>query len=412
MRFIGILGIFLVLGIAFALSTNRKKINYRTVAWGLGMQLLLGLFVMKTAIGKNIFQFLGKLVNKLLEFTNEGSHFVFGNLVPTDPNFNNNLGFLFAFQVLPAIIFVGSLAGIAYYLGIIQFCVKWVAKLMVMTMGTSGAESLYAVTTVFLGQSEAPLIIKPYLQKLTRSELNSIMTGGMATIAGSVLFIYVGMLGPEWAPHIITASIMGAPAGLVLSKILCPEEGTPDTLGKIEINEEKKDKSIIEAASSGAIEGMHLALIVGAMLITFIALIATINGVLGRCGHLFGCDSFSIQTILGFILYPVTFCIGVPSADASAVGALIGEKIVLNEAVAYTHLLEQMKAGVLSEKAILIASYALCGFANFSSIGINVGCIGGLAPERRSELATLGFRAMLGGAMASLMTASIAGILM
>ena len=356
MRFIGILGIFLVLGIAFALSTNRKKINYRTVAWGLGMQLLLGLFVMKTAIGKNIFQFLGKLVNKLLEFTNEGSHFVFGNLVPTDPNFNNNLGFLFAFQVLPAIIFVGSLAGIAYYLGIIQFCVKWVAKLMVMTMGTSGAESLYAVTTVFLGQSEAPLIIKPYLQKLTRSELNSIMTGGMATIAGSVLFIYVGMLGPEWAPHIITASIMGAPAGLVLSKILCPEEGTPDTLGKIEINEEKKDKSIIEAASSGAIEGMHLALIVGAMLITFIALIATINGVLGRCGHMFGCDSFSIQTILGFVLYPVTFCIGVPSADASAVGALIGEKIVLNEAVAYTHLLEQMKAGVLSEKAILIAS--------------------------------------------------------
>ncbi|MBQ7529313.1 NupC/NupG family nucleoside CNT transporter [bacterium] len=430
MRFTGLLGIAIILGVAYGLSTNRKAINYKTIAWGLGLQIVLAFFVLRTTWGHEIFAFLGQLVNQLLEFTKEGSNFVFGNLVPKG-EVENSIGFIFAFQVLPAIIFVGSLTSIAYYLGIMQFVVKLVAKLMVKTMGTSGAESLYAVGTVFIGQSEAPLLVRPYLEKMTRSELNAIMTGGMATIAGSVLFAYVGMLGPEWAPHIITASVMGAPAGLVLSKLLCPEEGQPVTSGVVELETERKENSIIEAASAGAIDGMHLALIVGTMLITFIAIIAMINGLLGWCGGMFDTiagwfnmtfvpgKSLSIQTILGWILCPLTWCMGVPWADTQIVGSLIGEKIVLNEFVAYSDLIKHMTIGdkpaelvELSQKGKLIATFAVCGFANFSSIGINVGCIGGLAPSRKSELATLGFRAMLGGTMASLMTACLAGILM
>lgn len=416
-RFTGILGLLAILGIAFALSTNRKAINFRTVGWGLGLQFILALFVLKTTIGHQIFAFLGHLVNKLLEFTLQGSNFVFGNLVPLGNE--QGIGFIFAFQVLPAIIFVGSLTSIAYYLGIMQFLIKIVAKLMVSTMKTSGAESLYAVGTVFIGQSEAPLLVRPYLEKMTKSELNAIMTGGMATIAGSVLFAYVGMLGPEWAPHIITASIMGAPAGLVLAKILCPEEEEPVTAGSVPTDSEEQKGTIVEAASKGALDGMNLAFIVGTMLIAFIAIIALINGVLGWAGGFVGYPTFSIQTILGWILCPMTFLMGVPWSDATIVGSLIGEKIVLNEFVAYSDLLKHMTVNgtaatlqELSEKGKLIATFALCGFANFSSVGINIGCIGGLAPSRKSDLAVLGFRAMLGGAMASLMTASLAGILM
>ena len=430
-RFTGLLGMLFILGIAWAFSTNRKKINWKTIGIGLGLQVVLGLFVLKTEIGHNIFAFLGHLVNKLLEFTNEGSHFVFGALVPASSSEQGALGMIFAFQVLPAIIFVGSLASIAYYLGIMQFIIRVVAKLVVKFMNTSGAESLYAIGTVFVGQSEAPLLVRPYLEKMTRSELNTIMTGGMATIAGSVLFAYVGMLGPEWAPHIITASIMGAPAGLVLSKMLCPEEGEPETSGVVELKTECKEKSIIEAASKGAIDGMHLAFIVGTVLIAFIAIIATVNGVLGYCGHVcdivagwFGqtflyADKISIQNILGIILWPLAWLIGAPASDAQIVASLVGEKLVLNEFVAYSDLLNHMTVGdkaaalqELTQKGKLIATFALCGFANFSSIGINVGCIGGLAPSRQSELAKLGVRAMFGGAMASMMTACLAGILM
>ena len=428
-RFTGLLGMAVILGIAYALSTNRKRINYRTVGVGLLIQLVLALFVLRTTIGQQIFEWLGTLVNSLLDFSKQGSNFVFGSLVPLDGTGE----FFFAFQVLPAIIFVGSLASIAYYLGIMQFIVKWIARLMVKLMGTSGAESLYAIGTVFVGQSEAPLLVRPYLAKMTRSELNAIMTGGMATIAGSVLFAYVGMLGPEWAPKVIAASIMGAPAGLVLSKILCPEEGKPETMGVIELKDEQKNNSIIEAASNGAIEGMHLAFIVGTMLIAFIALIATVNGILGWCGgainqvilslsnqeYIFAWQEYcSIQGILGLILGPLAWCLGAPWADAQIVGSLIGQKLVLNEFVGYSELLKHMSIGgvpaqlqELSDKGKLIATFALCGFANFSSVGINVGCIGGLAPERKSEVASLGMRALLGGAMASMMTACLVGIL-
>ncbi len=417
-RFTGILGLVTILGIAYGFSTNRKAINWKTVGWGLGLQFILALFVLKTDIGHQIFEFLGALVNRLLEFSKEGAAFVFGSLV-TVPEGLEGIGFIFAFQVLPAIIFVGSLASIAYYLGIMQFIIKYVAKLMVKTMGTSGAESLYAVGTVFVGQSEAPLFIRPYLEKMTRSELNAIMTGGMATIAGSVLFAYVGMLGPEWAPHVITASIMGAPAGLVLAKMLCPEEGTPETAGGAEIASEKREGSIIEAASKGAQDGMHLALIVATMLITFIAIIAMLNGFLGWLGSFAGFPEFSIQTILGTVLWPIAWVMGVPAGDCSIVASLIGEKIVLNEFVGFSDLIKHMTIGSnpavlqeLTKKGTLIATFAICGFANFSSIGINIGCIGSLAPSRQGELAKLGWRAMCGGAMASMMTASLAGILM
>jgi CNT family concentrative nucleoside transporter len=417
-RFVGLLGLLTILGIAYALSTNRKAIRIRTVAWGLGLQFALALFVLKTDVGKAVFQWLGGLVTMLLEFTKEGSSFVFGSLVTNVAPDGSalNLGFIFAFQVLPAIIFVGSLAGIAYYVGLMQFVVSLVARLMVKTMGTSGAESLYAVATVFVGQSEAPLLIRPYLEKMTRSELNAIMTGGMATIAGSVLFAYVGMLGPQWAPHLLAASIMGAPAGLVLSKILCPETEESVTAGEIKLESAKTESSIIEAASKGAADGMHLAFLVGTMLIAFIALIATINGVLGWIGGFFG-QALSMQLVLGWIFSPLAWLMGVPWAEAGTIGSLVGQKLVINEFVAYSELTKMLPplsgtTALLSEKAIVIATFALCGFANFSSIGINIGCIGGLAPTRQADLAQLGFRAMLGGALASSMTACLAGMLL
>lgn len=417
-RFVGLLGLLTILGIAYALSTNRKAIRIRTVAWGLGLQFALALFVLKTDVGKAVFQWLGGLVTMLLEFTKEGSSFVFGSLVTNVAPDGSalNLGFIFAFQVLPAIIFVGSLAGIAYYIGLMQFVVSLVAKIMVKTMGTSGAESLYAVATVFVGQSEAPLLIRPYLEKMTRSELNAIMTGGMATIAGSVLFAYVGMLGPQWAPHLLAASIMGAPAGLVLSKILCPETEESVTAGEIKLESAKTESSIIEAASKGAADGMHLAFLVGTMLIAFIALIATINGVLGWIGGFFG-QALSMQLVLGWIFSPLAWLMGVPWAEAGTIGSLVGQKLVINEFVAYSELTKMLPplsgtTALLSEKAIVIATFALCGFANFSSIGINIGCIGGLAPTRQADLAQLGFRAMLGGALASSMTACLAGMLL
>ncbi|HEY9854717.1 MAG TPA: nucleoside transporter C-terminal domain-containing protein, partial [Stenomitos sp.] len=317
--------------------------------------------------------------------------------------------FIFAFQVLPAIVFVGSLMGVAYYLGIMQLVVSFIAKIMVKTMGTSGAESLSAAGCVFVGQSEAPLLIKPYIPDMTKSELMAIMTGGMATIAGSVMAAYIGMLGSEWAPHLLAASIMGAPAGLVMAKIMVPETEEPKTAGGVKLEVEKTESSVIEAAAKGAADGMHLAFVVGAMLLAFISLIAMLNAGLGLV-HL------SMEQLLGWIFAPLAFVMGVPHADISTVGSLMGQKIVLNEFVAYSHLSEiiQHKAAsgvTLSPKATTIATYALCGFANLSSIAINIGCIGGIAPSRRGELAQLGLRAMVGGALASCMTATIAGIL-
>lgn len=410
MRFIGILGILAILGIAFALSENRKAIKPKLVAWGLGIQLGLAFFILETPWGSRLFKALGDFVSQILEFSNTGAAFIFGSLVSDMKTF----GFIFAFQVLPAIIFVGSLMNIAYYLGIMQVVVSAVAKLMVKTLGTSGAESLSAVGTVFVGQSEAPLLIKPYIADMTRSELMAIMTGGMATIAGSVMAAYIGMLGSEWAPHLLAASIMGAPAGLVLAKIMVPETQEPKTAGEVKMAVEKTESSVIEAASKGALDGMHLAFIVGGLLIAFIALIALVNHFLGFI-PMPGGGKVSAELILGYVFAPLTFLMGVPSSDVFTVGSLIGEKIVLNEFVAYSHLAQILKNEipgiVLTAQGSTIATFALCGFANFSSIAINVGCIGGIAPERRGELAILGPRAMLAGALASCLTATIAGML-
>lgn len=409
MRYIGILGVFAILGIAYGLSTNRKAIQPKVVAWGLGIQLSLALFILKTDFGRQVFATLGQIVSKILHFSEVGATFIFGKLVSDMETF----GFIFAFQVLPAIIFVGALMNIAYYLGIMQMVVTAVAKVMVKTMGTSGAESLSAVGTVFVGQSEAPLLIKPYIPEMTRSELMAIMTGGMATIAGSVMAAYIGMLGSSWAPHLLAASIMGAPAGLVMAKLLVPETEEPKTAGEVKMSVEKTESSVIEAAAKGALDGMHLAFIVGALLIAFIALIALINHVLGFI--VLGETQLSMQLILGYVFYPLTFLMGVPPQDAHTVGSLLGQKIVLNEFVAYSELSKIIKgeiAGIaLTPQGTTIATFALCGFANFSSIAINIGCIGGIAPERRGELAQLGPRAMLGGALASCLTATIAGLL-
>jgi CNT family concentrative nucleoside transporter len=400
-RLISLLGIVCILGIGYGLSTNRKAISLRVVGWGLGLQLLLALFILRTSVGTAIFHKLGDLITKLLDFTKVGSGFVFGKLV-TDMG---SMGFIFAFQVLPTIIFVGSLMGIAYHLGIMQRIVSAIAKVMVKTMGTSGAESLSAVACVFVGQSEAPLLIKPYIAKMTQSELMAIMTGGMATIAGSVMAAYIGMGVP--ASHLLAASIMGAPAGLIMAKLLVPETEVSQTAGGVTLTIEKTDANVIEAAAKGAIEGMHLAFIVGAMLTAFIAIIAMLNAGLGVLGT-------SMETILGYLFAPLAFVMGVPSVDVMNFGALLGKKIVLNEFVAYTDL-TNIIAGkstiTLTPRAQTIATYALCGFANFSSIAINIGCIGGLAPERRGELAKLGLRAMIGGALASCLTATIAGLL-
>jgi CNT family concentrative nucleoside transporter len=404
MRFIGILGILAILGIAVLLSTDRKAIKPRLIAWGMGIQLALALFILKTSVGIKIFEFLGNVVNTLLEFSNEGAAFIFGDLVRKPETF----GFIFAFRVLPAIIFVGALMNIAYYLGIMQLVVTAVARVMVKTLGTSGAESLSAVGTVFVGQSEAPLLIKPYIPEMTRSELMAIMTGGMATIAGSVMAAYIGMLGSEWAPHLLAASIMGAPAGLVMAKLMVPETEEPKTAGEVKMSVEKTESSVIEAASKGALDGMHLAFIVGALLIAFIALIALIN-------HLLSYAHTSMELILGYIFSPLTFLMGVPVHDVKTVGGLLGQKIVLNEFVAYSKLSEIIKGHVpgvsLTAQGTTIATFALCGFANFASIAINIGCIGGIAPERRGELAILGPRAMVAGALASCLTATIAGLL-
>lgn len=408
-KFIGLVGIVVILGIAYALSTNRKAISLRVVGWGLGLQIALALFILKVPVGHLIFDRMGAAVTQLLDFTKVGSSFVFGNLVTKMDSF----GFIFAFQVLPAIVFVGALMGIAYYVGIMQVVVSLIAKVMVKTMGTSGAESLSAAGCVFVGQSEAPLLIRPYIAEMTRSELMAIMTGGMATIAGSVMAAYIGMLGSQWAPHLLAASIMGAPAGLVMAKILVPETEVSKTAGQVKLDVERTESSVIEAAAKGAADGMHLAFVVGAMLLAFISIVAMVNAGLGLV-HV-GAFQLSLEKILGWVFSPLAIVMGVPLADASVVGSLMGQKIVLNEFVAYMHLSDLIAGKVpgmtLSPKAITIATYALCGFANFSSIAINIGCIGGIAPSRRGELASLGLRAMTGGALASCLTATIAGLL-
>jgi CNT family concentrative nucleoside transporter len=425
------LGLLVFVFFAWAISVNRRAVNWRLVAWGLGLQFVFAVLILLTGPGQAFFATANDLFVALIGYTVEGARFIFGNLVennvPVGPAGGSmapvaadgtwaNTGAYFAFNVLPTIIFFSSLMTLMYYFGVMQLIVKAFAWLMLRTMGTSGAESLNAAGNIFLGQTEAPLLVKPFVRTMTNSELHSVMTGGFATIAGGVLAAFVGMLAaffPNIAGHLIAASVMSAPAALAISKIMYPETEEPVTRGKVQIELEKVDANAIDAAARGASEGLHLALNVAAMLLAFIALLALANGVLGWVGGLVGFAGLSIQMLLGWIGAPLAWLMGTPWKDAVAVGVLIGEKTALNEFVAYLHLAEMLQSGTeLSARSVVIATYALCGFANFSSIAIQIGGIGGLAPERRGDLSRLGMRAMIAGTLASFMTACVVGILL
>lgn len=440
----GIVGLAIIIGLAWLFSTNRKAINWKLVGIGISLQVVFGIFVIRGRdLGqiwfplewpKMAFDFVSTVFVQLLAFTVEGSRFVFGNLA-ISPGFNDSLGFFFAFQVLPTIIFFASIMSVLYHLGIMQKVVQGVAWLISKSLRTSGAETLSVSANIFVGQTEAPLVIKPFIGKMTQSELMAVMIGGMATIAGGVMASYVQMLGFSFAQakgipiqeaqivfagQLLGASIMAAPAALLIAKILVPETQTPETTGHVKVPVEKTASNVIEAAAAGAGEGLKLALNVGAMLLAFIALIALINWLLGQVGEVTGLNAVLVESfaqplklelLLGLVLQYLAMGIGVPVADALNFGSLIGTKIILNEFVAYLNLADMVKANMLDPKTITMATFALCGFANISSIAIQIGGIGPLAPHRQSDLARLGLRAVLGGTLATLMTASIAGVL-
>ena len=405
----GLLGMATVLALAYLFSTNRRAIRKKTVAWGLGLQVAFAFFVLDTSIGRAIFGVIGDAVNKLLDYSFYGSTFVFGELGKK----SSQLGFYFAFQVLPTIIFIAALFAVLYHYGVMPFIVKQAARVMTKLMAASGAESLNIAASIFMGQTEAPLTIRPFLPDVTRSELMTIMTSGMAHVSGGIMAAYIAF-GVD-AKHLITAVIMTAPGTLLLSKMLVPETETPVTAGRVELAKLEKEPNGLGALSRGTIDGLHLALNVAAMLISFIAVIYLCDGILGGihswlAPHGFTKFPSSLEQIFGWILSPIAWLIGIPWHDAGKVGSLLGTRMVLNELIAYGNL-GTMKSR-LDPRSFTIATYALCGFANFSSIGIQIGGIGALAPNKKDELARLGLRAMLAGTMANLMSASIAGIML
>jgi CNT family concentrative nucleoside transporter len=430
----GILGLLVVTSFAFLFSSDRRSINWRLVLVGVFLQFFLAFLVVKTEIGREIFNKISRFFFFLFGFAAQGAQFIFGALAKS-PGTEGSLGMFFAFQVLPTIIFFASLMTILYYLGIMQRIVQAFAWVMLRFMRTSGAESLDVAANTFIGQTEAPLVIRPYLPTLTNSELFTIMTSGMAHISGGVLAAYMQMLGLAYAKthgmevgpsqvffagHLLAASIMAAPATMVVAKMLFPESGQPLTMGTVRMKIEKTHSNVIEAAAGGAADGVKLAINVAAMLIAFIALIALINSLLGYFGDISGlnaiCQShfskpLSLELLFGLVFQFVAYIIGVPWSDALNVGSLMGIKLVVNEFVAYLRMSDMIAAGQLSNKAIVIATYALCGFANFSSIAIQIGGISPLAENRRSDIAKLGLKAVLGGTIATWMTASIAGLL-
>ena len=410
-RLQSLVGLLVILTVAYALSTNRRAIDRRTVAWGLSLQVVFALLVLKTATGRQIFQTLGGAINRLLDFAFVGSSFVFGPLGSKEvwPRIMTAVlgpegaqyGVIFAFQVLPTIIFIAALFAILYYFGVMQVIVRGFAILMRRVMRASGAESLNVAACIFMGQTEAPLTIRPYLPRMTESELMTVMTSGMAHISGGIMAAYI-LFGIE-AQHLLTAVIMTAPGTLMMAKIFVPETQVPETMGTVRLQVERTDVNVIDAAGRGTGEGLQLALNVGAMLISFLALIALLNALLGLV-HL------SLQQIFGWVFAPVAWAMGVPWRDAPRIGNLLGTRMALNEFVAYSQL-GPMKP-VLDPRSFTIATFALCGFANFSSIGIQIGGIGALAPTRRHDLARLGLRAMLAGTLANFITATIAGFLL
>src|SRR5215475_2354523 len=390
-RFTGILGIAVILGLAWLFSTDRRAIKLKTIAWGLGLQVVLGIFVLRVKSGQIIFQTLGNGAKHLLDFSYVGSEFVFGEIGKS----NSNLGLIFAFQVLPTIIFIAAFFAVLYYLGIMQIIIRAAAWLMTKIMGASGAESLNVAASIFMGQTEAPLTIRPFLSKLTKSELMTVMTSGMAHISGGMMAAYIAVGGAD-PKNLLTAVIMTAPGTLLMAKMLVPETEQPLTAGRVEMPPGEKESNILSAIARGTVDGLHL------------ALLALLNAMMGWVHIHISWFPYSLQQILGWVFAPIAWLIGVPWHDAARIGNLLGLRMVTNEFVAFRDL-GPMKAS-LDPRTFAIATFALCGFANFSSIGIQIGGIGALAPERRNDLAKLGIRAMMAGTMANLLSASIVGI--
>ena len=423
-------GLVLLLGLAWALSSDRRRVSWSLVAWGIGLQLLFAVLVLRTPVGVLAFNWLNDVVHAVLGYGEQGAQFVFGNLVSNEvptgafdgsgafspaPNTVARTGAFFAFRILPNIIFVSSLMTVLYHLGIMQRVVRGVAWVMHRTMRTSGAETLCTASAIFVGMMEAPLVVKPYVERMTESELMAIMTAGMATIAGTVLVAYADMLlpyQPDAAGHLIAASIMSAPAALVMAKLLVPETEEPKTSEGLTEDIERPDVNVIDAAARGAGEGLRLALVVGAMLIAFIALVSMANGVIGWVGSLAGFADLTLEGMLGALLAPVAWMIGIPWGEAVLVGRMIGVDFVLNEFVAFVRLTDALAQGEsLTPRSLIVTIYAMTTFANFGSVAMTIAGIGAIAPSRRQDLARLGLKAMLAGLLASLMTAAVAAIL-
>jgi CNT family concentrative nucleoside transporter len=403
-RLISFLGIPGLLLLAFVFCRDRKKLSYKIIVAGIGLQFFFALLVLRTRIGHQLFYWGGRGAEKLIGFTGAGSRFVFGNLMNVE-----KMGFILAFHVLPVIVFFSSLSAILYHFGVLQWLVRQMARIFTRTLGVSGAEALSVAANVFVGMVEAPILVRPYVEKMTESELFCLMSAGMATIAGSVMAAYIGILQPHFpqvAGHILSASLMSAPAAVVVAKIMIPETETPLTAGKVQVSYEKQDVNFIDAAARGAIDGVYLAIYVAAMLIAFIALVAMVNAIFGLFGT-------SFEAIMGWMFAPIAFLMGIPWKEAVQVGSLLGQKTVLNEFVAYLNLANGLASGelTLSARSITIATYALCGFANFGSLGIMIAGIGGMAPSRRHDLAKLGILSIISGSLAAFLTATIAGVL-
>ncbi|MDD2806075.1 MAG: nucleoside transporter C-terminal domain-containing protein [Elusimicrobiales bacterium] len=410
-KIIGFFGVFVLLGIAWVFSKNKKAINYKTVAAGLFLQITFAVIVLKLPWGRYFFATMNDVIVKLLSFSDKGAEFVFGSLVS-----NPSMGFIFAVRVLPTIVFVSALMSVLYYLGIMQKVVLVFAKVMAKVMGTSGSESLSASANIFVGQTEAPLVVRPYVASMTQSELMAIMTGGMATLSGGIMAAYVGLLVesiPNIAGHLLAASIMAAPAGLVMAKIIVPETEESETKGVVKMQLEVTDANVIDAAANGSTVGMQLAINVTACLIAFMAILAMANFLLGYGAGFVGVQGLTLEKVFGWIFTPLAWVMGVPSNEMQQVASWMGQKTVLNEFVAYLNMSTFLKAnpGVMSDRSVAMASYALCGFANFLSIAIQIGGIGAMAPERRHDLAKLGLYALLASSLAGFLSATVAGIL-
>lgn len=423
-RLASLLGLFVLLGIAWVLSTDRRAIRWRPVIWGVGLQLGLGILIFTTGISEVLFEVVDAMVSRLLWFSGEGAHFVFQTVEPhqvmVDGEHTTFIGRIsppvktFAFWILPTIVFFSSLMSVLYHLGIMQVVIRAIAWAMQRTMGTSGSESLACASNIFVGQTEAPLVVRPYVETMTKSELHALMTGGFATVAGGVMAAYVGFLGSidGIAGHLVVASILSAPAALAVSKVMVPETEESPTMGVIHARFDKSSSNVMEAAANGATDGMKLALNVAAMLIAFVGLVAMADWGLGLFPDISGAP-LSLSRVLGWLFFPIALAMGVPWEEAGIVGGLLGEKLVLTEFLAYIHLGDIMAAEnpVLSQRSAIICSYGLCGFANFASIGIQLGGIGGIAPSRMGDLASLALRALAAGSLAAFMTGTIAGVL-